>query len=363
MKPEARVARVAHVLPVYSAAGVNLLGGAERYVVNLTRHLARECDLTLFTFGPRHLEEDLDGVRHVVIPSLGGAIDNPLPRSFFLKLRRFDIVHAHQLRTAVTSALVVACRAMRVPLVATDLGGGGRSLMYRLGLYRWVKRFLMISRFSLSLLPTSAQPRATAILGGVDADTYAFSDAPRVPRAVLVGRILPHKGINYLVEAAGADVPVVIAGRVGDRDYYDRLCRAIEGTQVRFELDPSDDVVRDLYKTSAVTVSASVYRDINGAEWPNSELLGLTLLESMAVGTPVVCTNVGGMPEYVQDGTTGFIVPPNDITAIRGAIKRLLDDPPLARRMGSAGHDHVQQYSWRQVAARFTDEYSRLLDV
>ena len=355
--------RVAHVLPVYSALGVNLLGGAERYVVNLTHHLARECELTLFTFGPRHREEDLNGVRHVVIPALGGAVDNPLPRSLFHELRRFDLVHAHQLRTAVTSALVIACRAMRRPLLATDLGGGGRSLMYRLGLHRWVTRFLMISRFSLSLLPTSAQPRATVILGGVDVDTYSFTDAPRVPRVVLVGRILPHKGIDYLVEAAGADIPVVIAGRVGDRDYYKHLRRASEGTQVHFELDPTDEVVRDLYRTSAVTVSASVYRDVNGAEWPNSELLGLTLLESMAVGTPVVCTNVGGMPEYVPDGATGFIVPPNDTSAMRGAIKRILDDPPAARRMGRAGHEHVQQYSWRSVAATYADEYRRLLEL
>lgn len=355
--------RVAHVLPVYSADGINLLGGAERYVANLTRHLARECELTLFTFGPRRLEENLDRVRHVVMPSLGGAVDNPIPRSLFLELRRFDVVHAHQLRTAVTSALVVACHAMRTPLVATDLGGGGRSLMYRLGLHRWVKRFLMISGFSLRLLPTSAQPRATVILGGIDVDRYAFTDGPRQPRVVLVGRILPHKGINYLVEAAGADIPVVIAGRVADRAYYEQLRIASQGTQVRFELDPSDEVVQDLYRTSAVTVSASVYRDVNGVNWPNSELLGLTLLESMAVGTPVVCTNVGGMPEYVEDGVTGFIVPPNDSAAMRGRLKRLLDDQELATRMGRAGHEHVQQYSWRSVAARSLAEYGRLLDL
>jgi glycosyltransferase involved in cell wall biosynthesis len=355
-----RELRVAHVLPVYSASGINLLGGAERYVANLTRHLARECDLTLFTFGPSRLEENLDGLRHVVIPTLGGAVENPIPRSLFLELRRFDLVHAHQLRTAVTSELAIACRAMRIPLVATDFGGGGRSLMYRLGLHRWVSRFLMISQFSVGLLPPSEQPRATAILGGIDVDRYAFSDAPRQPRVLLVARILPHKGINYLVEAAGTDIPVVIAGRVADRAYYEQMRVASHGTQVRFELDPSDEVVQDLYRSSAVTASASVYRDVNGGHWPMSELLGLTLLESMAVGTPVVCTNVGGMPEYVEDGVTGFVVPPNDAAALRARLKRLLDEPELARRMGRAGHEHVQQYSWRSVAARSLGEYRRL---
>ncbi len=355
--------RVAHVLPVYAGQGINLLGGGERYAVNLARHLSPECDVTLVTFGPKYAEQQLDGIEHVVLPALGGPIDNPTPKSLFLWLRRFDLVHAHQLRTASTSMLTIACRALGRPLVATDLGGGGRSLMNRLRLHRLIRRFVMISRFSLRLLPVSAQGRATVVLGGVDVDRYRLKEAAREPRVVLVARILPHKGINYLIEAAGRDIPVVIAGRVADRGYYEQLQRMSKDTQVTFAIDPSDEAVQELYETSAVTVSASVYRDLNGVSWPNSELLGLTLLESMAVGTPVVCTDVGGMPEYVEDGATGLVVPPNDSGALRNAIRRLLDDPALARRMGLAGHDHVQQYSWRSVAAQVRAEYERVLEL
>ncbi|MDQ6880383.1 MAG: glycosyltransferase family 4 protein [Candidatus Dormibacteraeota bacterium] len=353
--------RVAHVLPVYADEGVSLLGGGERYALNLAQHLSLECEVTLVSFGPKHIQGQIDGIEHVVLPSMGGPIDNPVPRNLFLWLRRFDLVHAHQLRTASTSMLTIACRAIGRPLVATDLGGGGRSLMYRLNLHRLVRRFVMISRFSLRLLPPSAQGRAAVVLGGVDVDRYRLNAAPREPRVVLVGRILPHKGINYLIEAAGEDIPVVVAGRLMDQAYYDHLQRISVGKKVRFVLDPSDDEVQKLYETSAVTVSASVYRDMNGGSWPNSELLGLTLLESMAVGTPVVCTDVGGMPEYVRDGATGFIVPPNDSVAMRSAIRRLLDEPGLAQRLGRAGHDHVQQYSWRSVAAQVNSEYERVL--
>jgi glycosyltransferase involved in cell wall biosynthesis len=355
--------RVAHVLPVYGAEGINLLGGGERYALNLATNLGAECDVTLVTFGPRFAESKLDTIKHVTLPVLGGPVDNPLPRSSFLWLRRFDIVHAHQLRTAVTSALTLACLMIRRPLVATDLGGGGRSLMYQLRLHRFIRRFLTISRFSMDLLPASARPRAVPILGGIDLERYPLSEAARKRQAVLVGRILPHKGINYLIDAAGADIPVVIAGRIGDPDYYQRLVRQAEGKAVRFLLDPSDEQVRDLYATSAVTVSASVYRDLDGRSWPNSELLGLTMLESMAVGTPVVCTNVGGMPEYVRDGETGFIVPPNEPGAMREAMLKVMDDPALGRRLGCAGHEHVQRYSWRSVAAQVLAEYRRLLPV
>jgi glycosyltransferase involved in cell wall biosynthesis len=353
--------RVAHVLPIYSEGSINLLGGGERYALNLVRHLAGSCEPTLITFGPRFKTEELDGFQHMVLPTLGGAIDNPTPRSLLEWVRRFDLIHAYQLRSASTSMLAVACRALGPPLVVTDLGGGGRSLMFRLKLHRLIPHFVMISRFSLSLLPVSAQSRATAVLGGVDPDRYRLTTAGREPRVVLVGRIMPHKGINYLIEAAGADIPVVIAGRIVDQSHYDHLRNMSEGRPITFVLDPSDEAVKELYETSAVTVSASVYRDLNGASWPSSELLGLTLLESMAVGTPVVCTEVGGMPEYVQDGATGFVVPPNDNGAMRAAIKRLLDDPALAQRMGRAGHEHVQQYSWRSVAARVRAEYGRVL--
>ncbi len=348
-------------MPVYGERGVNLLGGGERYALNLARHLTTECDVTFVTFGPRHAESELYGMRHVVLPSPGGPPDNPLPRTSFLWLRHFDLIHAHQLRTAVTSMLAVTCAAMRKPLIATDLGGGGRSLMFRLRLHQLIPRFVMISRFSLGLLPASAQKRATAVNGGVDLEVFTPSDAPRQRRVVLVGRIMPHKGINYLIEAAEADMPVVIAGRVSDAGYYARLLEMSEGRPVRFVLDPTDDQVRELYATSAVTVSASVYRDLDGGSWPTSELLGLTLLESMAMCTPVVCTDVGGMPEYVVDGKTGFIVPPNDSVALGGAVRRILDDPELGRSLGRAGHEHMQQYSWQSVAARVYTEYEQLL--
>jgi glycosyltransferase involved in cell wall biosynthesis len=223
-----------------------------------------------------------------------------------------------------------------------------------------VPSFVLISDFSRKLLPPSTWNRAKVAKGGIDLGHFRFNEGPRQRQVVQVGRILPHKGINYLLEAAGAGIPVVVAGKVMDEAYYQYLRRQSEGKQVTFMIDASDGAVADLYAHSAVTVSASVYRDVFGAEWPNSELLGLTLLESMAAGTPVVCTAVGGMPEYVDGGTTGFIVPPNDPPAIRAKLELLLGDPKLAAIMGRAGHEHVQQFSWQNVAARVAEEYRRL---
>ena len=71
------------------------------------------------------------------------------------------------------------------------------------------------------------------------------------------------------------------------------------------------------------------------------EAQGLTILEAMALSRPVVASNVGGIPEMVEDGVTGLLVPPHDAEALSVAIVRLLTDHPYADMLGRAGHDLV----------------------
>ena len=71
------------------------------------------------------------------------------------------------------------------------------------------------------------------------------------------------------------------------------------------------------------------------------EAQGLTILEAMALSRPVVASNVGGIPEMIEDGRTGLLVPPHDSTALADAILRLLRDHPLADTLARAGHDMV----------------------
>jgi glycosyltransferase involved in cell wall biosynthesis len=354
--------RVALVLPAYAADGINLLGGGERYAYQLARALRRHADVTLVTFGPRFQERDVDGLRHVILPSWAPSTENPIPLTSFFWRERFDLIHAFQLRSASTSLLALWCRARRTPLVVTDVGGGGRALMFRLKLYRLIPKFLCISDFSRQLIPAEVRSRAIVVHGGIDLERYAYHPGPRRRQALLVARIMPHKGIDNLVKAAGTDIDVVVAGQVADVRYMQDLQAMAAGSKVRFLIAPDDDVLLQQYRESAVTVSASVYRDMYGREWPQSELLGLTLLESMAVGTPVICTRVGGMPEYIVDGVTGFVVPPNDPAAIRERLLRLLDDAALISQMGEAGRRHVEGYSWSAVADAVFENYRSSID-
>ena len=107
------------------------------------------------------------------------------------------------------------------------------------------------------------------------------------------------------------------------------------------------------YRRATCVVLPSVYRTRYGDESNVPELLGQTLLEGMACGTPAICTNVASMPEVVEDGVTGFVVPPNNSTALRDAIRRLMHDAQQLVAMGRAARQRVvDHFTWKAVVDR-----------
>jgi glycosyltransferase involved in cell wall biosynthesis len=155
------------------------------------------------------------------------------------------------------------------------------------------------------------------------------------PLVGIVGRVDPEKGVNVLARAlaratgpaAGATLAVVGDVAVGStsgaamlRDEVERLL----GDRVRFTGRRDD--VPEVHRALDVLVNASA-----------AEPFGRSVLEAMASGTPVVATASGGIPEFVDDGVTGLLVPPADETALAGALDRLLGDAGLRARLAEAG--------------------------
>jgi glycosyltransferase involved in cell wall biosynthesis len=95
---------------------------------------------------------------------------------------------------------------------------------------------------------------------------------------------------------------------------------------------------------------------------PVSELLGLTALEAMASGTPVVASRIGGLAEVVVDGQTGFLVEPGDVGALQDRLALVLADRRLAARLGANARDLVvQRFTWRACAERCLAAYQALV--
>ncbi len=227
--------------------------------------------------------------------------------------------------------------------------------------------------------------RRATVPNGVDGNWLEADRAESpTPEILFVGRMSPEKGLHHLIEAfidiAGRnpDVRLKIVGPhallpresivdvaedpevralerfYGGPKYWDQL----EG-MVPSELADRVDFVhampqRDLldhYRTAAMLVNPSL-----------SESFGMSLVEAMAAGCPVIGTTAGGMPEVVDDGVTGLLVSPADTAALTAAIETLLADPGLRERMGVAGRARVaERFTWDTIADSVSDVYAGIV--
>ena len=176
---------------------------------------------------------------------------------------------------------------------------------------------------------------------------------------LFVGRLLPHKGVNDLIDALEPDVRAEVIGPSADGRYLSELESRARGKQVQFRFDCDDGALVDSYRRASCVVLPSVYRDMYGGETKVPELLGQTLLEGMACGTPGLCTNVASLPEVVENGVTGLVVPPNDPGSLRSAIRWMLEHPEDRAAMGTRARERVtERFSWNTVVRRCLEAYA-----
>jgi glycosyltransferase involved in cell wall biosynthesis len=349
--------RITHVVPALFDPADGVVGGAERYALELARHMAEVVPTRLVTFGQRPREETTGRLTIRVLgpPHLvRNQPANPVTWSLLGEALRADIVHCHQQHIVASSLMAAACRLTGRRVYVSDLGGGGWDISGYVSTDRWYHGHLHLSQFSRRVFGHDGQPRAHVIYGGVD--TKRFAPDPAVQRGstvLFVGRILPHKGVDTLVRAARPGMPVEIIGHPYDLRYLEDVRRLAAGKAVRFRHDCGEPELVRAYREARCLVLPSVYRDMYGSETIVPELLGQTLLEAMACGTPVICTNVGSLLEIVEHEVTGLVVPPNDPDALASKLQWIAEHPDAARAMGEAGRRRVlERFTWPAVAQR-----------
>jgi glycosyltransferase involved in cell wall biosynthesis len=352
---------VLHVVPALFDGEVGVVGGAERYALELARHMADVVPTALLTFGPREERRTVGRLQIILLETrryLGGIRQNPLRAAAVPAALRARVVHCHQRFVLMHSLIAAAGKLAGRRVFVTDHGGGGWDLGAYFDTERLYRGFLHVSAFSRAASGQADLPRAHVIYGGVDGETFRPPppDAPRRRVAVYVGRILPHKGLDDLILASAADAPVEVIGRATDVDYLRHLERLARGRAASLAIDPTEAQIREAYRGAGCVVLPSVHRSSTYARGGTSrvpELLGQALLEAMACGAPVIATRVGGLPEVVRHGENGVLVAPNRPDELRAALRAVLGDPPAARRMGATGRAHVEtQFNWPAVARR-----------
>jgi glycosyltransferase involved in cell wall biosynthesis len=360
--------KIAYLTPLYFDAK-SCLGGGERYPLNLATGVilasGGECQVELISYGESSFRKSLGrGMTLRVLRAdnrperILDVVSWELPEA----IADADLVHFHTLYARSCEMGLLLAKQQRKPICVTDHGGHSSNLGMNLGFLELADRIIAYSEFGASFFRSKTRTPITIIKGGVDAGSFTPSPpgqrSPR-DRVLFVGRLLPHKGIDTLIESLPAELTLTLCGSPYHEKFLGRLQELAAKKNVEFVTNADDLTLLDLYRRAFVTVLPSVYRDCYGITHTVPELMGFSLLESMACGTPAICSRVGGMPEYVRDGETGFIFDtPQELSA---TLRLLALDPGLADRLGQQARQVVLEEFDLKVAGRhMLDVYQRL---
>jgi glycosyltransferase involved in cell wall biosynthesis len=361
--------KIAYVTPQhFSPHGDGYIGGGERYPLNLARGVAAEgtCTVELISYGDEQCTQELaPGVSLRVLR--GTAPSHPLDvTSWELvdALRDADLVHVHQVFTRGGEIAVLVARQLHKPICVTDHGGGTTRRLESSGALALADAIVAYSDFGASLVRATIPTHV--VKGGVDAEFFSPppATAPARDRVLFVGRWLPHKGIEVLIDALPAGLPLTVCGQPYSDDYTIRLRAQVQRrgleSEVEFVSDRDDAGLRELYRRAIAVVLPSVYEDAYGNTYLAPELMGFSLLEGMACGAPAVCSRVGAMPEFVRHGETGFVFDSPD--ELHDVLQQLAAEPDLVARVGEAGRaSAADDYDLRVAGARMRALYDDLV--
>jgi starch synthase len=386
----------------------DVYGGAGVHVIYLARELAGLVDLEVHCFGERRdAEQDRTVVAHQPWPALTGpdphlgalaamSVDLAMAAS----LGDVDVVHSHtwytnfgghlaKLLYGVPHVATVHSLEPLRPWKASQLGAGyGISCFAERVALESADAIIAVSRAMAHdvcrCYPAVDPERVVVVPNAVDPDEFTpdagtdvldrYGIDPDVPIVACVARITAQKGLVHFLDAAvHLDTPVQVVLRAGPTDTPAEArvlgARIADihgaGREVVWIEDPLDRrEVAQLLSHATVACCPSVY-----------EPFGLVNVEAMACETPVVASAVGGIPEVVDHGVTGLLVPFEPISQrscyparperfardLAAAVNTLLDDRDLAHKMGEAGrHRVLDMFTWPTTAQKVIATYDKV---
>jgi phosphatidylinositol alpha-1,6-mannosyltransferase len=359
-------------------------GGIEYLISNLCMDLRKRHSVSIVT---SHAPSDPDeNVFRAPCPGLVPFAIYALWRGAMILSRNPKTRVVFGASAMATPLVLILARLFRIKAVIQvhGLDLAYSNVLYQLACVRWVKyceRVIANSSYTASLAKDKGASDASVsvIAPGVwpewfqadnvaDASKRKFGLEER--RIILfVGRLAKRKGVKQFIQDALGQIvmkiPNVCLVIVGDNptesltqreDTIGEIEAVIEATclqnHVRLLGGLSDDDKIGLYQACSVVVLPALnsQNDVEG--------FGIVLMEAAAAGKPVVATRVGGIPDAVEDGKTGFLIEPGDYERLSDAIILLLADGSTERTMGEAARRRaVSKFSWQKIAAQYEIEF------
>lgn len=332
-------------------------GGLENYAFNIAQGLMRTSDYEVVVVtsnpdGREQIIEDYCGIKVYRLPVMLQISNTPVNPLWYLSLKRIidaekpDLINSHQPVPFIGD--LTAFLSGNIPFVLTYHSGTMRKNKFLLDIIiflyeklilphtaRKATRIICASNFVRNTILKKYAFKSTVIHPGVDPSVYKPNPNVRREENLILfvaGRKNMHsmKGLYYLIEALKV-LPETQLRIVGEKGNF------TDKRMIFVGIKQGKDLVEEMQKASVVVLPSLA----------PMESFGMVLIEAMACQTPVVGTNIGGIPEVIKDGIDGFIVSTEDSKALALAISKIVADKELATRMGQFGEAKVKEkFTW-----------------
>jgi glycosyltransferase involved in cell wall biosynthesis len=368
-RPESGSTRsIVHIVARYPPA----LGGVEKVVQYLARNqyeLGMKVSVLTSDQGRNELQQEDEPFPVSRLKSINIAhtpiIPNLLPQLF--RLCRGSIIHLHLTRVYTPEIVWLYARLRSHPYLAHWHGPGGPSGRAGFLFRAYVPLILrLVLRGAVTVVVFTDEQRSfvaaefgvdpariAVVPNGVD-DTFLYADQRLLhskPRLLFVGRLAIQKNLLLFLRALDGVSEQFETTLVGEGELEAELKEAVDDLRlqnVRFHGVAEGAELRELYRKADVFVLPSAW-----------EGMPLVLLEALAMGLPIVATDIPGNRDVVAHGQNGVLVPPGDPSALRQALLSVTGDLERYRRMSETSRRLAGKYSWKAVSAEFERLYAQ----
>ncbi len=353
-------------------------GGVEQVVYDICSALNDKVDMNVLVAndGFHKVTETINGTKILRSPSLGNYFSMPIAPLFPIEMKKFeaDILHFHfPFPLGDMSYLLAKPKGKTILTWHSDIIRQKNILkLYKPFLLSFLKRvdrivttspnmieysdFLKRFEHKCHVIPLGVDPKRFELNIEIKDKVENLKRRYQKPLIFFMGRLIYYKGVQFLIEAMkDIDAHLIIGGSGPLRPELEALAAKNDIThKITFEGFIKDKDLPAYYHASDLFVLPSVEA---------SEAFGIVQLEAQVCGKPVVSTNLPtGVPYANKDGITGLIVPPKDSASLSRAIRTLLEDDDLRRKLGFTARERVlKEFTVEKMGQRYLNLYENLI--